>query len=148
MSRSHLALVTLGFEGGGPERDTVLLCNALAAKGARVTILALRDEGPLRALIEPNVHVVIIPERRMRYAIHKPATRYPLARSIRRHQLGNTEPQSRHANCRSNTTAWKTSQNRITRGCRSFHGAPRSHPVPIGSRIKSCVTFIIMQTAL
>ena len=68
-SRSHLALVTLGFEGGGPERDTVLLCNALAAKGARVTVLALRDEGPLRALIEPNVHVVIIPARRMRYAI-------------------------------------------------------------------------------
>jgi len=69
MSGCHLALVTLGFEGGGPERDTVLLCNALADKGVRVTILALRDEGPLRALIGQNAQVVIIPERRMRYAI-------------------------------------------------------------------------------
>ena len=70
ISGSHLALVTLGFEGGGPERDTVLLCNAIAAKGVRVTILALRDEGPLRALVEPTVDVVIISQRRMRYAIH------------------------------------------------------------------------------
>jgi glycosyltransferase involved in cell wall biosynthesis len=64
-----LALVTLSFEGGGPERDTVLLCNALAAKGIRVAILVLRDKGALRALVDPAVKVVPVPVRRMRYAI-------------------------------------------------------------------------------
>jgi glycosyltransferase involved in cell wall biosynthesis len=63
-----LAAVTLGFEGGGPERDTVLLCNALAAKGVRVAILVLRDEGPLRDLLDPAVRVVAVSQRRMRYA--------------------------------------------------------------------------------
>jgi glycosyltransferase involved in cell wall biosynthesis len=65
----HLAMVTLAFKGGGPEQDTVLLCNALAAKGIRVTILVLRDEGPLRSLVDPNVRVMVVPERRIRYAI-------------------------------------------------------------------------------
>ena len=64
-----LAVVTLAFGGGGPERDTVLLCNALAAEGVPVTILALREEGPLRSLVDPAVHVVIVSGRRMRYAI-------------------------------------------------------------------------------
>ncbi len=65
----NLAVVTLAFGGGGPERDTVLLCNALAAEGVRVTILALREEGPLRSLVDPAVQVVIVPGRRMRYAV-------------------------------------------------------------------------------
>ena len=64
-----LAVVTLAFGGGGPERDTVLLCNALAAEGVPVTILALREEGPLRSLVDPAVHVVIVSGRRMRYAV-------------------------------------------------------------------------------
>jgi glycosyltransferase involved in cell wall biosynthesis len=64
----HLVMVSLAFAGGGPERDTVLLCNALAAKGIGVTILVLRD-GPLRSLVDPAVRVVIAPERRIRYAI-------------------------------------------------------------------------------
>src|SRR5262249_53199375 len=66
----HIAVVTRAFEGGcGPERDTVLLCNALAAKGVRVTILVLRDQGPLRSLLDPAVRVVVVPGRRMRYAV-------------------------------------------------------------------------------
>jgi glycosyltransferase involved in cell wall biosynthesis len=65
----HLAVVTLAFEGGGPERDTVLLCNALAAKGVRVTILVLRDQGPLRSLVNPGVDVVVVPGHRLRYAV-------------------------------------------------------------------------------
>ncbi len=64
-----LAMVTLAFEGGGPERDTILLSNALAAKGVRVSILALREEGPLRSLVDPAIHIVLVPERRMRFAI-------------------------------------------------------------------------------
>ena len=62
-------MVTLAFTGGGPERDSVLLCNGLAARGVRVAIVALRDEGPLRAWLDPAVRVVIIPERRIRFAI-------------------------------------------------------------------------------
>jgi glycosyltransferase involved in cell wall biosynthesis len=46
-----------------------LLCNALAAKGVRVTILVLRDQGPLRSLLDPAVRVVVVPGRRMRYAV-------------------------------------------------------------------------------
>lgn len=64
-----LAAVTLAFGGGGPERDTVLLWNALAAKGLRLAILALREDGPLRASLHPAIRVEIIPERRMRYAV-------------------------------------------------------------------------------
>ena len=64
-----LAMVTLAFEGGGPERDTVLLSNALAAKNARVAIFVLREEGALRSLLDPAVRVIVVPERRMRYAI-------------------------------------------------------------------------------
>ncbi len=65
----HFAVVTLAFEGGGPERDTVFLCNALAAKGTRVTILVLRDGGPLRSFVDPAIRIVVISERRIRYAI-------------------------------------------------------------------------------
>ena len=64
-----VAMVTLAFQGGGPERDSVLLCNGLAAKGLRVTILALREEGPLRSLVDPAIRVVVVPKRQMRYAI-------------------------------------------------------------------------------
>ena len=70
-------MVTLAFEGGGPERDTVLLCNELAAKGIRVAILALRKEGQLRSLVDPAIHVVDVLQPRMRYAI------FGLRRAIR-----------------------------------------------------------------
>lgn len=64
-----VAIVTLAFEGGGPERESVLLSNGLAAKGVRVAIFVLRDEGPLRTLLDPAVRVVVVPARRMRYAV-------------------------------------------------------------------------------
>jgi glycosyltransferase involved in cell wall biosynthesis len=67
--RCQFAMVTLAFEGGGPERDTVMLCNALAAKGASVSILVLRNEGSLRSLVDPAVNVVAVSARRIRYAI-------------------------------------------------------------------------------
>jgi glycosyltransferase involved in cell wall biosynthesis len=62
-------MVTLAFQGGGPERDSVLLCNGLVAKGVRVTILALREEGLLRSLVDPGIRVIIVPRRQIRYAI-------------------------------------------------------------------------------
>ena len=61
-------MVTLAFRGR-PERDSVLLCNGLAAKGVHVTILVLREEGPLRSLVDPAVRVVTAPRRQIRYAI-------------------------------------------------------------------------------
>jgi glycosyltransferase involved in cell wall biosynthesis len=64
-----IAIVTLAFAGGGPERDTVLLSNGLAAKGARVAILALRAEGALRSWLDPAVRVVDVSAHRMRYAV-------------------------------------------------------------------------------
>jgi glycosyltransferase involved in cell wall biosynthesis len=65
----HLAIVMRAFEGGGSQRDMVLLCNALAAKGVNPTILVLRDGGPLRGLLDPTIPVVVVPGRRMRYAL-------------------------------------------------------------------------------
>jgi glycosyltransferase involved in cell wall biosynthesis len=64
-----LAVVMRAFEGGGAQRDMILLCNALAAKGVGVTILALRDQGPLRPLLDAGVRVVPVPGRKLRYAV-------------------------------------------------------------------------------
>ena len=63
-----LAVVMRAFEGGGAERDMILLCNALASRGVRVAIIALRAHGPLRALLDPAVAVVEVPGRQLRYA--------------------------------------------------------------------------------
>lgn len=64
-----LAVVMRAFEGGGAQRDMVLLCNALAAKGISIVILVVRNEGPLRSLLDPSVRTIEIPGRRIRYAI-------------------------------------------------------------------------------
>jgi hypothetical protein len=64
-----LAVVMRAFEGGGAQRDMILLCNALASRGVRLAILALRTDGPLRALLDPAVDVVEVPGRQLRYAI-------------------------------------------------------------------------------
>jgi glycosyltransferase involved in cell wall biosynthesis len=61
--------VLRAFEGGGAQRDMILLCNALAAKGIRIVILALRVEGPLRRLLDPAIRVAEVPGRQLRYAI-------------------------------------------------------------------------------
>jgi glycosyltransferase involved in cell wall biosynthesis len=64
-----LAVVMRALEGGGAQRDMVLLCNALAAKGVRIAILALSCDGPLRSLLDPTIRVVEVPGRQIRYAI-------------------------------------------------------------------------------
>ncbi len=81
-----LAVVMRAFEGGGAQRDMVLLCNGLAAKGVRITVLALQTEGPLRALLDPAISVVEVPGRQLRYAIPG------LRRLIRGMALGDTPP--------------------------------------------------------
>jgi glycosyltransferase involved in cell wall biosynthesis len=64
-----LAVVLRAFEGGGAQRDMILLCNALAAKRVRIVILALRVDGPLRRLLDPAIPVAEVPGRQLRYAI-------------------------------------------------------------------------------
>ena len=69
ISRPDLAVVLRAFEGGGAQRDMILLCNALASRGVRLAILALRAQGPLRSLLDPTVRVIEVPGRQLRYAI-------------------------------------------------------------------------------
>jgi glycosyltransferase involved in cell wall biosynthesis len=64
-----LAVVLRAFEGGGAQRDMILLCNALAAKGVRIVILALRVDGPLRRLLDPAIRIAEVPGRQLRYAV-------------------------------------------------------------------------------
>jgi hypothetical protein len=64
-----LAVVLRAFEGGGAQRDMILLANALFAKGVALTVLALCADGPLRALLDPAIPVLQIPGRKMRYVI-------------------------------------------------------------------------------
>src|SRR5580692_12446875 len=81
-----VAVVVRAFEGGGAQRDMVLLCNGLAAKGVHITVLALQTEGPLRRLLDPAIPVVEVPGRHLRYAIPG------LRRLIRGMALGDMPP--------------------------------------------------------
>lgn len=69
ISGSGLAVLIRAFEGGGTQRDMVLLCNALAAKGLRPTIITLSAQGPLRALLDPSIRVIEVSGGKLRYAI-------------------------------------------------------------------------------
>jgi glycosyltransferase involved in cell wall biosynthesis len=64
-----LAVVMRAFEGGGAQRDMVLLCNALVAKGVPLAILVLRDEGSLRLLLDASIRVIPVAGQRLRYAV-------------------------------------------------------------------------------
>ena len=64
-----IAIALSTFDCAGAQRDIILLSNALAAKGIPIALLVLRDEGPLRSLIDPRIRVIEIPGRRIRYAI-------------------------------------------------------------------------------
>jgi glycosyltransferase involved in cell wall biosynthesis len=62
-------VVIRAFEGGGAQRDMILLCNALLARGIGIAVLALRMDGPLRALLDPAISVTPVAGRQLRYAI-------------------------------------------------------------------------------
>jgi glycosyltransferase involved in cell wall biosynthesis len=64
-----LAVVLRAFEGGGAQRDMILLVNALAARGVQIVILCLRGDGPLRRLLDPSITVVEVPGTKIRYAV-------------------------------------------------------------------------------
>jgi glycosyltransferase involved in cell wall biosynthesis len=67
--KTRLVVLIRAFEGGGAQRDMVLLCNALAAKGVTPTIVTLRSDGPLRSLLDRSIRVIEVPGRKLRYAL-------------------------------------------------------------------------------
>lgn len=69
MHARGISVVLPVFKGGGAQRDMILLCNAVAAKGVPINIVVLRNEGPLRALIDSAIPIIEIPGQRIRYAI-------------------------------------------------------------------------------
>jgi glycosyltransferase involved in cell wall biosynthesis len=76
-SMGTVAFFIRALEGGGAQRDMILLANALAAQGRRVEILTLVAEGPLRALVGEKVAVVTVSGTKLRSAL--PGLRRALA---------------------------------------------------------------------
>ena len=56
-SLRHLAFFMHGFEMGGAQRSTLMICNALAARGLKVDLVVVCGEGPLRAELDQAVTV-------------------------------------------------------------------------------------------
>ena len=76
MSRVAIYLPSLG--GGGAERITVTLANAIAARGHQVDFLLAKREGPYLKDVSPGIRVVDLGHRRTF------ASLLPLARYLRR----------------------------------------------------------------
>jgi glycosyltransferase involved in cell wall biosynthesis len=57
MPARHLCIAMPEFAGGGAQRVGVNLANHYAREGRPVTVLVFRDEGPLRAELDPAVRV-------------------------------------------------------------------------------------------
>ncbi|MEM9145168.1 MAG: glycosyltransferase [Pseudomonadota bacterium] len=55
--RPHCSLIAPSFEGGGAERVTINLANALAADGVDVELAVLASHGPFRSEVAPEVRV-------------------------------------------------------------------------------------------
>jgi len=64
-----LAVLLRALEGGGAQKDAILLVNALAAEGLPVTIVTLCAHGSFKKLIDPRVQIIHIPGERMRHAV-------------------------------------------------------------------------------
>jgi glycosyltransferase involved in cell wall biosynthesis len=63
-----VAIFIRAFEGGGAQRDAILLANALSRLGVSVAIVTLQPEGPFAQLVAPEVEVVPLRPRKLRYA--------------------------------------------------------------------------------
>lgn len=61
-----MALFIRALEGGGAQRDAVLLANALAARGNNIAILTLKPKGALTGLVARDVGVVHVPAGSLR----------------------------------------------------------------------------------
>ena len=65
------------LEGGGAQKDAVLLANALSRRGVKVVILTLAQRGRLAALVAPDVPVITVEATQLRSAV--PALRRTIA---------------------------------------------------------------------
>lgn len=66
------------MDGGGAQRDAILLANALAARGWPVTVVSLNARGPLRDLVAPAVDIEELSASSLKLAL--PAFRRAFAR--------------------------------------------------------------------
>jgi len=74
-----IAFFVRALEGGGAQRDAILLANEIAARGHSVKLLTLFADGPLRALVGEHVDIVPLRGRHLRSAV--PALRRAIAES-------------------------------------------------------------------
>lgn len=65
----ELAIFIRVLEGGGAQRDAVLLANGLARLGVNVVILTLAQAGRLSALVSPEVPIITVEAAQLRTAI-------------------------------------------------------------------------------
>jgi glycosyltransferase involved in cell wall biosynthesis len=65
----RIAFFIRALTGGGAQRDTILLANAIAARGHAVDLLTLVPEGTLRPLVHERVAVVPIGGGKLRSAV-------------------------------------------------------------------------------
>lgn len=73
-ARGRLCFLVRGLDGGGAQRDAILLANELQAGGIDTAILTLQSHGPLKALIRDDVPVIDLGEgRKKRLAFAGPA---------------------------------------------------------------------------
>jgi glycosyltransferase involved in cell wall biosynthesis len=68
-SQSHVAFFIRALDGGGAQRDAILLANGLSELGAKVTILTLVSEGKLRRLVADGVYVHHVRAKRLATSI-------------------------------------------------------------------------------
>jgi glycosyltransferase involved in cell wall biosynthesis/peptidoglycan/xylan/chitin deacetylase (PgdA/CDA1 family) len=73
-----IAVFIRALEGGGAQRDAVLLANALAERGAAVVVLTLLPDGPLATLVSPAVPVIHVRASSLRACL--PALRATILR--------------------------------------------------------------------
>jgi glycosyltransferase involved in cell wall biosynthesis len=78
-TRRSVAIFLPNLRGGGAERVAVNLANELVRRGHRVDMVLLEGDGVFRSLLAPQVRVVDLKVRRMRWAL------LPLVRYLRTH---------------------------------------------------------------
>ena len=78
----ELALFIQILEGGGAQKDAVLLANALSRRGVKVVILTLAQRGRLAALVSPDVPVITVEATQLRSAVPACGGRSPLWRRV------------------------------------------------------------------
>ncbi|CAN7475403.1 glycosyltransferase [Neorhizobium sp. LjRoot104] len=73
---ARICFLVRGFDGGGAQRDAILLANELQAQGFPSAIVTLQSSGPLRGLIRADVPVVDLGNgRKLRLAFAPAALR-------------------------------------------------------------------------